>query len=127
MPCLRKLAEFGFRLALVSNGSRARVEDELGRLEVATLFQSVVCGEKKEELKPSPVMLERAIRSLGLRPADVVYVGDAPADIQAARNAGVISIAIARGAIQEGRLKAESPDHVFGGLKEMTDFLTGAT
>jgi HAD superfamily hydrolase (TIGR01509 family) len=127
LPCLGRLRGSGFKLALVSNGSRVRVEGELERLGAAALFQSVVCGEKREELKPSPVMLERAILALGLRPVDVVYVGDAPADIQAARNAGVVSVGIARGVILEGRLRAEAPDHVFGGLKEVADFLLGAT
>jgi HAD superfamily hydrolase (TIGR01509 family) len=122
-PCLERLDSSGFKLALVSNGSRARVEMELNRFELAPLFRSVVCGEKKEDLKPSPIMIERALRALRLGPAEVVYVGDAPPDIQASRNAGVVSIAIARGAIQKSRLRAEGPGYMFGGLKEMADFL----
>jgi phosphoglycolate phosphatase len=125
LPCLRRLRGSGIRLALVSNGSRARVEMELGRFGLAPLFQSVMCGEKKEELKPSPVMLEQTMRVLGLHPSDVVYVGDAPADIQAAVSAGVVSVAIARGTILEGRLRAERPDYVFGDLSGLADFLTG--
>ena len=124
-PCLERLRSSGFKLALVSNGSRARVEMELGRFGLASLFQSVMCGEKKEELKPSPVMLERTMRVLEVRPSDVVYVGDAPADVRAAKNAGVVSVAIARGAVLEGRLRAEGPDYVFGGLGGLADFLTG--
>ena len=125
--CLERLRDSGFELALVSNGSRARVETELGRFGLTPLFQSVMCGERKEELKPSPVMLERTMRALGLLPSDVVYVGDAPADIQAARGARVVSVAIAREAILEGRLRAEKPDYVFGGLRELADFLNGET
>ena len=123
MKCLTTLKAARFRLALVSNGSKARVERELGRFGLSPFFMSVLCGEKKEELKPSPVMLKRALNTIGLPPHGAVYVGDAPADIQAAKNAGVPSIAIARGPIQEERLRAENPDRVFGGLGEMTDFL----
>jgi len=126
LPCLMRLRASGFKLALVSNGSKARVETELARFKLVPVFQSVTCGEKKEELKPSPVMLERTVRRLGLRASDVVYVGDAPADVQAAMNAGVVSVAIAREPIIEGRLRAENPDYVFGGLKEMADFLIEA-
>jgi len=124
VPCLGRLRGSGLELALVSNGSKARVEMELGRFGLVPLFQSVICGERKEELKPSPVMLERTLRVLGLRPSDVVYVGDAPVDIQAAINAGVVSVAIARGTILESRLRVEKPDYVFGGLRELADFLT---
>jgi HAD superfamily hydrolase (TIGR01509 family) len=123
MKCLTDLKASHFRLALVSNGSKARVEGELGEFGLKSFFLSVSYGEKKEELKPSPVMLRRALVAIELPPSNSVFVGDAPADIQAAKNAGVPSIAIARGPIQEERLRAENPDHIFGGLGEMTDFL----
>jgi AHBA synthesis associated protein len=86
-------------------------------------FESILCGEKMEELKPSPVMIGRALGALGIGPRDAVYVGDAPADIQAAKNAGVPSVAIARGPIQDARLRREGPDLMFGGLEEMAGFL----
>ena len=121
--CLTALKEGGLKLALVSNGSRARVESELSRFDINRFFGVVVSSEKKEELKPSPVMLQRALAALGLAPADTVYVGDSPADIQAAKSARVPSIAIARGSIQVKRLGDEKPDRMFAGLDEMTDFL----
>jgi HAD superfamily hydrolase (TIGR01509 family) len=120
--CLDALKRSRFKLALVSNGSWTRVERELRSLGLDVFFVSILCGSE-EELKPSPVMLEKTLNVLNLRPQSAVYVGDAPADIQAARKAGVISIAIARGLIQAERLRKENPDHVFGGLEEMTSFL----
>lgn len=121
--CLSSLKEGGLKLALVSNGSRARLEDELSKFDVGRFFGAVIFGEKKEELKPSPVMLQRALGALGVEPTDAVYVGDSPADIQAAKNARVSSVAIARGPIQIKRLSGERPDHIFTGLDEMTDYL----
>jgi HAD superfamily hydrolase (TIGR01662 family) len=123
--CLERLRKEGFRLALVSNGSKGRVEREVAEFKLAMFFDSVLCGERKEELKPSPAMLEKTLVALRLDPAGAFYVGDSPADIQASKNAGVPSIAIARGPIQEERLRAENPDHVFPGLRGMTDFLLG--
>jgi len=124
MECLDDLGAAGFKLALVSNGSKPRVEREVARFGLTSRFQSVVCGEKTTELKPSPVMLERALTVLGLRPTKAVYVGDAPADVQAAKSAGVSSIALARGPIQRARLEEAKPDRVFGGLTEVAGFLT---
>ena len=123
LECLAALKKAGLRLALVTNGSKARVEDELKRLNARPWFEVVLSGERKEELKPSPVMLERALGLMGIEPQDVVYVGDSPADIQAAKGAKMLSYAIARGPIQAGRLRKEGPDRVFGGLREMTSFL----
>ena len=124
--CLEDLKAAGLGLAVVSNGSEARVERELRDFGVATAFSSVLCGREKEELKPSPVMIQRTLAALGLEPEEAVYVGDAPADIQAAKNAGVASVAVARDAVLEARLRAESPDCVLRGLEEMTGFLVAS-
>ena len=122
--CLADLKSEGFRLALASNGSEVRVEKELGEFGLAPLFESVLCGRAKEELKPSPLMLQRTLSALGLAPADAVYVGDAPADVQASRNAGVASVAISREPILGERLQAENPDRLFGSLDELVAFLS---
>ena len=121
--CLASLGEAGYRLALVSNGSEARVGSELKLFGLAQAFESVLCGRSVEELKPSPVMLQKTMGVLGLKPMEVVYVGDAPVDIQASRNAGIRSIAIARGPILAERLRRENPDYTFDGLDAMTRFL----
>jgi HAD superfamily hydrolase (TIGR01662 family) len=123
LRCLATLRDQGFALALVSNGSEGRITEELVRLDMQPYFDSVEFGVKKEYLKPSPYMLEKTLAALAIKPREAVYVGDSPADIQAAKSAGVPSIALARGPIQDGRLRAENPDHLFRGLDEMTSFL----
>jgi len=125
LRCLSLLKDSGLELGLVSNGSRSRVEKELTRFDLTRFFEAVLFGEKKEELKPSPVMIQRALGALGVKSRDAVYVGDSPADIQAAKNARVQSFAIARGPIQAERLVREGPDRMFADLDEMTNFLLG--
>ena len=123
VKCLAALKKSGFRLALVSNGSKDRVEGELGRFALRPFFDAVCCGERKEELKPSPVLLERALRELGLQSRSAVYVGDSPADIEASKNAGILSVALARGPIEAERLQRQKPDYLFRNLEEVTGFL----
>jgi HAD superfamily hydrolase (TIGR01509 family) len=125
LRCLSVLKGSKLKLALVSNGSRLRVEKELARFGLDRFFEAVLFGEKKEELKPSPVMIQKALGALGVEPQDAVYVGDSPADIQAAKNAKVPSVAIARGPIQAERLRSERPGRMFADLDEMTSFLLG--
>ena len=126
LRCLSVLRGSKLKLALVSNGSRSRVEKELARFGLNRFFDAVLLGEKKEELKPSPVMIQKALGVMGAEPQDVVYVGDSPADIQAARSAKVPSVAIARGPIQAERLHNEKPGRMFADLDEMTSFLLGS-
>jgi len=125
LDCLGSLRRANLKLALVSNGSKSRIEGELVRFGLDQYFEAAVFGERKEELKPSPVMLERALGVLGVDARKAAYLGDSPADVQAAKSAGVPSIAIARGPIQKERLGVESPDQIFGGLEEATEFLVG--
>ena len=123
LDCLESLEAAELKLGLVSNGSRDRVEVELAKFGLGRFFDVALFGEKKEELKPSPVMLDRALEVMGVQPQRSAYVGDSPADMQAAKRAGVLSIAIARGPIQRERLARESPGRIFGGLKEATEYL----
>ena len=74
-----------FALGLVTSGSKPRVLADLERTGIAALFQVVVTGDDVEAPKPDPDGLVRALRALALRPHDVVYVGDAPADYEMAR------------------------------------------
>lgn len=123
LGCLVALKDAGLKMALVSNGSRARVEEELAKFHLRGFFGAVFFGERKEELKPSPVMIQKALVALAIESGDAVYAGDSPADIQAAKCAGVRSIAIARGRIQAERLAKEKPDRMFVSLDEMTSFV----
>ena len=123
LDCLGSLKRAKLKMGLVSNGSRGRIEGELAQFELKPYFEVIVFGEKKEELKPSPVMLERALRAMGVEARKTAYLGDSPADVQAAKNAGVQAIAIARGPIQVERLGVEAPEQIFGGLEEATNFL----
>ena len=123
LGCLTTLNAHGLSLALISNGSKDRISEELERFKMRPFFDSVEFGARKEHLKPSPYMLEKTLSLLGFKPSEAIYVGDSPADIQAAKNAGVPSIALARGPIQAERLGAERPDYLFRGLDEVTSFL----
>jgi pyrophosphatase PpaX len=52
-----------------------------------------------------------ALRRIGARPEEAVYVGDSPFDIQAGNAAGTYSIAVGWGGIHpDERLLAESPN-----------------
>jgi len=54
----------------------------------------VICGDTTPHLKPHPAPLLAAAEQLKLAPADCIYVGDDLRDIQAARAAGMRSIAV---------------------------------
>jgi pyrophosphatase PpaX len=78
------------------------------------LFDVTVAKEDTEDHKPHPAPLLYALERLAASPADAVYVGDSPFDLQAAHAAGSAAAAALWGDIfPREALLAEDPDLVF--------------
>lgn len=69
----------------------------LDDLDLSRWFQAIVGETSERPRKPDPAMLYATLTQLGVEPADAVMVGDTPADVGAARNAGVAVVAVGFG------------------------------
>lgn len=90
----------GLKLALASSSRNAaamlrRVDLPDGRA-LLSLFDADLSGREVPRGKPDPALFLLAAEALGVPPAQCLVVEDAPAGIQAARNAGMASLGIAR-------------------------------
>lgn len=70
--------------------------------------------------------LRRMVRNHGLDPGRVLYVGDEVRDIEAARRAGVRSVAVTWGFAQAELLRRHGPDHVVTEAWQILDLLDAA-
>jgi putative hydrolase of the HAD superfamily len=84
----RSLAEAGLRLAVVSNWDIG-LHEHLGGLGLDALVDVVVTSAEAGAPKPAPALFELALARLGVSPAQGVHIGDAPADEEGARAAGM--------------------------------------
>ncbi len=93
---LARLRDAGSRLGIVTAGHREIVEPQLEQTGLVHLLETRVFGDDLAVHKPDPAPLRKALELLGLedRPTDVVYVGDAPTDMQMARAVGVRAVGI---------------------------------
>jgi HAD superfamily hydrolase (TIGR01549 family) len=93
---LRRLADAGFVLGLVTAGDRDVVEGQLVRLGVAGLLPIRVFGDDDVAAKPHPDPLLRALGQLERsdRAHLARYVGDVPDDMRMARAVGALGIGI---------------------------------
>jgi pyrophosphatase PpaX len=83
-------------------------------------FDVTVGAEDTERHKPHPEPLLAALERLGSDAADAVYVGDSPFDVQAAKAAGMASVAVTWGRIHSReRLEGERPDAVAESVEEL--------
>jgi len=98
-------------------------------LEAAGLrerFAVTVCADRPEDRKPSPSMLLATCRQLGVEPADLLYVGDSPSDIAAARAARCRVVAVTYGYGDYDVLAAARPDGLLDNLAKITSISDAA-
>lgn len=106
---LANLRSKGIRLAMVTGKEPESAEVTLRVFGLQEIFERVETGDRRRVVKAE--CLRRILTDWRLKPEQAVYVGDAPSDVRACREAGVpiIAAAWARSADAEA-LKAEEPD-----------------
>jgi phosphoglycolate phosphatase len=112
-----------YQLGLVTGGSRARVRRQLAAFRLTRVFAVRVFSEDTKHKKPNPAPLRLALRRLGLVPAECVYAGDAPHDVEMARNARVFSVGVIGTSPVPARLKASHPDALIHSIAELPGLL----
>ena len=122
---LKKLSR-SFALGLVTSGDRRRVLRQLGQFRFERLFRVCICSEDAPHRKPHPAPLRAAIRSMRVRHADCVYVGDTPEDIEMARRAGVCSIGVTGPFPSSAKLQAARPAILLNSIEELPQVLLSA-
>jgi HAD superfamily hydrolase (TIGR01549 family) len=84
-------------LALISNFDQPpHVHRILRETGLAAFFKTIVVSGDVGSKKPDPEIFRIALERTGLRPDDVVYVGDTQDDVDGAKAAGIRPILIAR-------------------------------
>jgi phosphoglycolate phosphatase-like HAD superfamily hydrolase len=92
---------------------------QLRLFQFADLFASHVCSGDTRYRKPHPAPLRLALRQMCLHPANCVYVGDSPEDLEMARRAGVRAIAVLGPFPTEARLRAAKPDLLLNSITDL--------
>jgi HAD superfamily hydrolase (TIGR01509 family) len=100
---LEELRRRGILKAL--NTSRAgSLKFLFDRFELSSHFDLVVTSLDVRYPKPHPESVEKILETLGLRPEEVLYVGDSVVDRQAADGTGVRFVAYKNREIADGLL-----------------------
>ena len=108
----------GRRLAVLSDGSCDMLRELMAHYRDAQLFDHVVSVEGVRTFKPAPETYRHALRELGLRAEQVVFISAHGWDVAGAHAAGLPTIWINREGAVEERLGAE-PRAVLRSLAEL--------
>ncbi|WP_136608845.1 beta-phosphoglucomutase [Paenibacillus dokdonensis] len=112
-PYLTGLRERGVGIALGSASKNA--EFILERLQIASLFDVVIDGNRVSKAKPDPEVFVKGCEALGLDPSHCVVFEDAAAGVQAGKAAGCGVVGIGRPEI------LSEADRVVSGLIDLVE------
>ncbi len=124
---LRRLAEAGFVLGLVTAGHRDVVEAQLERFGISGLLPIRVFGNDDVASKPHPEPLLRALGQLerAERAHAARYVGDVPDDMRMARAVGALGIGIESSIGTRQELLEAGATAVYGSVARFVGDLLG--
>jgi HAD superfamily hydrolase (TIGR01509 family) len=92
-----QLNRTGYHVAIASSAKRGDLDQLLAAANVLDLIEHRATSDDAERSKPDPDIVEAAAAKLPCSRYELVMIGDTPYDIEAARRAGVDTIAVASG------------------------------
>ena len=118
LEVLKELDKKNKEIAVFSDGNLNRLLKEVEILKIENYFTAILSAQSVGKLKPNPLGIEILIKSMNCKKERTLYIGDMVDDVDAARNAGISSCAIAGGFNTYEDLKNSNPDYLFGSMEE---------
>ena len=118
---LNYLKEQGYDVAVMSNKLKDVVMMGLESAGLTSYFTVVFGGEDVAKPKPDPSGILKACAMIPRSHDDVIYVGDSPTDIEAAKRMGAFSVAFV---LDKSRAKQMQDTHPCAIINDMQELIT---
>ena len=116
---LKKLSSAGISSAVLTNkhGPHARAACDF--LNLSTFLKFTLGANDTDWKKPDPRLTNLAIKKLGSKPEETLYVGDSPYDFETAKNAGLSCYLVSTGTHSYSELSRLAKGNVFKDFKSL--------
>jgi HAD superfamily hydrolase (TIGR01509 family) len=108
-------------IGVVTGATQRTARLLLERTGLLQYFGVVVGGDEVANAKPDPECIVLGCRRIEVEPGHAAYVGDAPTDLEAARRAGAVPVAVAWGHHYDAEIPADlvlrTPAEILGILR----------
>ncbi len=118
-----RLIASGLAIGLATNDSEIGARNQLEKMGFTSRFGFVAGYDSGHGPKPEPGMVSAFARHIGAQPHEVVMVGDSSHDMQSAKAAGSLAVAVTTGMATANALRLHA-DHVLNGIGELPDLIT---
>lgn len=120
---LIKLKSLGIGLGIVSDAPIKQAWLRLAEMNLCEFFDVVVARGPKGKMKPHASPYKKALKALGLKPQEVLFVGDNPArDILGAKKLGMRT-ALAKYGQVVYEFSGEKPDFELNDISELVEIV----
>ena len=114
---LTKLKKRGLKIGVVTDAPRLKAWIRLTTAGLSDYFDTVITLGESKKKKPSVTPFKKAINDLGLKPDEILFVGDNPErDIKGAKKSGMKTAYAKYGSFIIGD---EKPDYVLKKIKDL--------
>jgi HAD superfamily hydrolase (TIGR01509 family) len=94
---LERMKQRGLRIAVATSSEKEDLEAFKTVLKIHDLIEEDATADDADKPKPEPDIFQAALKILAVRPEDALALGDTPWDVEAARKAGVRTVAVQSG------------------------------
>lgn len=119
---LEALHDGGLILGVGTNDSEENAINQMEALDIDHLFEQIMGADSGFGAKPASGMIDAFVESLGLKPHEVLMVGDSVHDMEAGKAAGVKTCAVETGPAKREELLPHA-DMVLSSIKDLPNAL----
>lgn len=116
---LKHCAEAGLAVVLATSASDEELEVLKKVIDADDALTGATTATDTGVSKPSPDILEAALRVGDLKPEEAVFIGDAVWDVKAANKLGLPTIAVTTGGTSEAELRDAGAAYVFENVRDL--------
>jgi phosphoglycolate phosphatase-like HAD superfamily hydrolase len=126
---LDALRRHGVKMIILSNHTVKGIRQQLNRLQISSYFSDILANDDAHTAHHTGKQhrIEGYLHKHHIKPDEVVIVGDAPEEIEIARDLGLCSISLSGGMCSRERLVAAKPDHLISSVKQIVSIVEGIT
>jgi len=107
---LQALNKMKIKLGIFTVNSQKSTEQILSTFRLKPFFEAVVTRDSVTTVKPSPIHLETALKSLKAKPEEALVVGDSVWDMKAAKELNVYAVGVSTGVASPEELARAGAD-----------------
>ena len=116
----------GIRVSIATSAAKTELQTYLKIAGIEDLVEESSSADDADRAKPHPDIFEATLKKLGLKPSEVLALGDTPYDAEAAGKAGIWTVGVTTGGWSEEELLDAGCVEAYKDVAELLDRFAGS-